>query len=178
MFIITAVLSKSWLPCPTSPNQPLVGVSEADKSSWISRVACPRSCPRLKTAHQISEGPALEYGLELASCNTDATAKRRRAAGGCAVWLRMLAAWVFCMVSSIWNGHGPPNRGCSVRPSPRARGWWMPAQSKKCNRTGGYNKKFPRRLHFSRGGIGLQACIQLQGSIGLRCPSHHIVARQ
>ena len=156
----------------------VVDVTEADKSSWISRVACPRSCPRLKAAHQISEGPALEYGLELASCNTDATAKRRRAAGGCAVWLRMLAAWVFCMVSSIWNGHGPPNRGCSVRPSPRARGWWMPAQSKKCNRTGGYNKKFPRRLHFSRGGIGLQACIQLQGSIGLRCPSHHIVARQ
>ena len=41
---------------------------KADKGSWISRVACPRSCPRLKAAHQISEGPALEYGLELASC--------------------------------------------------------------------------------------------------------------
>ena len=68
MFIITSLLSKSWLPCSTSPNQPLVGVSEADKSSWISRVACPRSCPRLKAPHQISEGLALEYGLELASC--------------------------------------------------------------------------------------------------------------
>ena len=68
MFIITSLLGKSWLPCSTSPKQPLVSVSEADKSSYISRAACPRPCPRLKAPRQISEAPSLEYGLELASC--------------------------------------------------------------------------------------------------------------